>query len=995
MKIVSWKRKVGFLIYLVMPAVFLVVLAKTVFAADTANPVRIFEDIKGHWAEKQIEDWLDKNILTIPQDRTFRPDADITRAEFFTLLNKSFGFSNESPISYSDVSLEDWYYGEIAKAKAAGYVSGYPDGTIKPNDKITRQEVALTFYQLLRLEDSVTLSALDCFKDKDEIPAWSRPAVSALVSGKYMSGYPDGNYSPTRNLTRAEAVVLSVNALGTFYNTPGIYGPSKDKQIISGNLTIAAGGITLRNIQINGNLYLTAGIGEGSVTLEKVTVQGKTVVNGGGENSIILKDSSLGEVIVNKKDGKVRVVAQGNTRITLVRVESGASLEEEGIIGDGFGNITIYLVQGEEVELAGSFETISLQSPGTVLKIAEGSVSSLQISQEAAGAKVEIADQAQVTGLEINAPATVSGSGKIERAIIQANNVVIEQRPVWFRLAENVEFAIIAGEKITPWTNKNYSSDSTGRLDTTAPIFAPTYPQITDLSFTSVNLLIKADEQGRAYYVVLPAASPAPNAVQVVAGLDGNDQPATLSGNFSFPANTEVVESITGLTSATDYKIYLTAKDGANNLTALKIISLVTEAPPTDDLFPEVAFTFTGLDHILLGEEVQFSATAKITADQFFDPHTAKIRFAIGLKRNGIGFPNFLVNYMEEGEEWTDFTTDEDGRAYFGLKNGLLPAALERLISESGLTIYFKTIFSEAGNYTLTLSLIDLNDNDTTLGQTSEKSFAVINPVAEVGNKEELITALRDEKITMINLTDNFSTAETILINRPVTLNGKGKTLTFQGDGEGWQGNYIFQVEQTGGVILKDLKLAGGDGALFLNGAAVVLGGTLDVSGNEFGGIKLGKENGAEMDPSLTLEEVDFINSTESYFSPTLWEEEGTSSNVINFKGTKLARNSQIRYYLKADNAKSPVTEIREKDEGDIILEIDNEARTIKIVRGKEVRELKPLFISIDGSTQSYKFTDSVGNLLPQDANIANNFQLIVRAEDGNTEASYRFIVVS
>jgi len=73
---------------------------------------------------------------------------------------------------------------------------------------------------------------------------------------------------------------------------------------------------------------------------------------------------------VNKKDGKVRVVAQGNTRITLVRVESGASLEEEGIIGDGFGNITIYLVQGEEVELAGSFETISLQSPGTVLKIA-------------------------------------------------------------------------------------------------------------------------------------------------------------------------------------------------------------------------------------------------------------------------------------------------------------------------------------------------------------------------------------------------------------------------------------------------------------------------------------------------------------------------------------------------------------------------------------------------------------------------------------------------
>jgi len=88
------------------------------------------KDLNGHWAEKQIMGWMEKGFIKGYSDNTFKPNNTITRAEFLTIVNNVFGYKDKAQISFTDVKTSDWYYDEIAKAIAAGYIKGYADGTI-------------------------------------------------------------------------------------------------------------------------------------------------------------------------------------------------------------------------------------------------------------------------------------------------------------------------------------------------------------------------------------------------------------------------------------------------------------------------------------------------------------------------------------------------------------------------------------------------------------------------------------------------------------------------------------------------------------------------------------------------------------------------------------------------------------------------------------------------------------------------------------------------
>ena len=62
-----------------------------------------FTDTSGHWAEDTIESWVGQGFVSGYPDDTFKPDKNITRAEFMTLVNKAFGFTETEPINFSDV----------------------------------------------------------------------------------------------------------------------------------------------------------------------------------------------------------------------------------------------------------------------------------------------------------------------------------------------------------------------------------------------------------------------------------------------------------------------------------------------------------------------------------------------------------------------------------------------------------------------------------------------------------------------------------------------------------------------------------------------------------------------------------------------------------------------------------------------------------------------------------------------------------------------------
>ncbi|MNO88297.1 Cellulosome-anchoring protein precursor [compost metagenome] len=177
------------------------------------------KDIQGHWAQKQLQDWLNKGYLGGYQDGTFKPNKAITRAEYVALLNRLFGYTDMATISFKDLKKSNWYYSEVAKAVKAGYIGGYENNTFRPNASLTRQEAAVIAAKILKLN---TKAASAKFKDSSQFAAWSRGAIAAAADKKVINGYPDGTFGPKKALTRAEAVGIISNSVAHKPSTPGV-----------------------------------------------------------------------------------------------------------------------------------------------------------------------------------------------------------------------------------------------------------------------------------------------------------------------------------------------------------------------------------------------------------------------------------------------------------------------------------------------------------------------------------------------------------------------------------------------------------------------------------------------------------------------------------------------------------------------------------------------------------------------------------------------------
>src|SRR5665647_2013852 len=277
-------------------------------------------DINGHWAQSQIENLTAQNIISGYPDGTFKPDKTITRAEFATVLVKAFKLEIKTGKVFNDTA-NHWAKDYIATANAFGIANGYNNDIFGPNDAISHEQMAVMIVKAAGLQSSgATLS----FSDSAKVSDWAKDAVAIASAQKVITGFPDGSFQPQVEATRAQAVIVISNALQpTTVVTPvtptpgadlskldkaGSYGPSTGNQAVTGDVTISASGVTLQNATISGDLLISDAVGSGEVTLNNVTVKGTTTINGGGANSIHLKDCSLGTVIADKADGNLRVV---------------------------------------------------------------------------------------------------------------------------------------------------------------------------------------------------------------------------------------------------------------------------------------------------------------------------------------------------------------------------------------------------------------------------------------------------------------------------------------------------------------------------------------------------------------------------------------------------------------------------------------------------------------------------------------------------------------
>lgn len=175
-------------------------------------------DYSGHWAEKTIQAWFNKDMLKGYEDGSFRPDTQITRAEFMTMVNNAFEFEEKAEISFSDVDSDDWFYKEVQKAVKAEYLIGYEDNTARPGNKITRQEAALIIARIKNLSNYA--AGANRFADVAEIATWAKGGVGAVADEGYMIGYEDITFRPLRFISRAEALVTIDRAMDKAKETP-------------------------------------------------------------------------------------------------------------------------------------------------------------------------------------------------------------------------------------------------------------------------------------------------------------------------------------------------------------------------------------------------------------------------------------------------------------------------------------------------------------------------------------------------------------------------------------------------------------------------------------------------------------------------------------------------------------------------------------------------------------------------------------------------------
>lgn len=173
---------------------------------NTENkPTSPFTDTDGHWAKADIDYMYSKGFVKGKTDTEFDPDAGITRAEFAAIAMRSLGMTAESyKGGFDDVADGDWYADIVQTASDKGIMTGY-EGQFRPNDGITREEMAAILVRLCESAAVAVDEASGNFSDDAQISDWARDAVYKTAAAGLMNGVSATEFAPLSGATRAQA----------------------------------------------------------------------------------------------------------------------------------------------------------------------------------------------------------------------------------------------------------------------------------------------------------------------------------------------------------------------------------------------------------------------------------------------------------------------------------------------------------------------------------------------------------------------------------------------------------------------------------------------------------------------------------------------------------------------------------------------------------------------------------------------------------------------
>ncbi len=189
------------------------------YAYSKASP---FSDVSSSWAKDYIMAIYDAGITSGYPDGTYRPDNPVTRAQMAKFIAKALHLNTPEECTappFSDVPTDAWYCPYVKAVKDAGIVTGYPDGTYRPDETVDGWQMAVFIARAMHLNTSPCTAPP--FSD---VPtdAWYCPYVKALKSAGIVSGYPDGTYRPDELIRRDRMAAFIAKAfLGVGFGSSG------------------------------------------------------------------------------------------------------------------------------------------------------------------------------------------------------------------------------------------------------------------------------------------------------------------------------------------------------------------------------------------------------------------------------------------------------------------------------------------------------------------------------------------------------------------------------------------------------------------------------------------------------------------------------------------------------------------------------------------------------------------------------------------------------
>ncbi|MBD0381683.1 N-acetylmuramoyl-L-alanine amidase [Paenibacillus sedimenti] len=197
----------------------------------------VFTDTIGHWARDAVLRMKNKGLIEGNGNR-YEPQRALTRAEFLTLMDRTFTFSklkaqckagktgsvtdavygcssnsttSSASKTYKDLPADHWASDVFTTAKALNLLQGYQDGTIRPDRPITRGEVAVLFNRLLQMKQpAVSQKPVPANPAFNDVPLalWSAKAIYALKNQAIINGITDTEFRPDQSITRAEIAAM-------------------------------------------------------------------------------------------------------------------------------------------------------------------------------------------------------------------------------------------------------------------------------------------------------------------------------------------------------------------------------------------------------------------------------------------------------------------------------------------------------------------------------------------------------------------------------------------------------------------------------------------------------------------------------------------------------------------------------------------------------------------------------------------------------------------